>query len=87
MQKLEPTSIIGFKENDVKEIVTNLSLTIKREGNKEFVSKDGENIAKCETCGEAITVKNLGSIAKGSNHLFCDNPICFITYLEIEKSK
>ena len=78
---MEKTNFIGFQREDILKILEDLNISTKKIDNKTFILEDGE-IKKCETCDNEITTKNLGNISYGSHKMFCDNHLCFISYLE-----
>ncbi|MFH1505883.1 MAG: hypothetical protein ABIE94_02745 [archaeon] len=78
-------SMLEFEKEQIGGLISNLGFKLKKENNKEIViNQDGE-IQKCFICEKKITKENVGSVAHGSNHLFCDNPLCFLSYLEKQR--
>jgi hypothetical protein len=77
------TNLIAFEKDKILNILDDLNIKTKEVEDKIFLLENETNKVKtCPICEEQITTKNLGNIAKGSHLCFCDNPICFITYLE-----
>ncbi len=82
---MEITNMISFARSDVKNLLEDLDIPVRKIGTKDFILNDNGNIAKCHVCEMELTVEQLGNIAKGSKLLFCDNPRCFATHLAKQK--
>ena len=75
------SDFIVFKREDVQNIMKDLNIKVD-EQTKNIVDKFGDNI-RCQVCDKEISIENLGNISHGSAcHFFCENPTCFITYME-----
>ena len=83
--KMEKVNFIGFDRQDVSKILEDLGIETKKIEKKNFILDELKEIKKCEMCGNELTTRNLGNISHGSHKMLCDNPICFISYLEKNK--
>ncbi len=82
---MEKTEIVLFNKENAKNILGQFDFKFSPEEEGEAILKDGE-IVKC-ICETPLTVDNVGNIAHGSRLLFCDNPLCFATWVAKNKLK
>jgi len=83
---MNKTNLIGFSHEDVPSLLDDLGFDTRKEGNKKLVLAKNSKVATCEICEKELTTHNLGNIASGSDHLFCDNPVCLTSYIEAKKT-
>ncbi len=79
------TKLVSFEVNDVVSILKVLGIKTKEKGETTHLLEDNGEEKLCAVCKKELTIETVGNIAKGSHLVFCDNPICFITYLETIK--
>jgi hypothetical protein len=88
---MEKTQLVVFNKSDIKEILDQFGFKIhtKKVGqkNRKFVSADSNQPILCPTCERQIPVNRIGTIAHGSRMIFCDNPLCFSTWIVKNKIK
>ncbi|TRZ94663.1 hypothetical protein D4R78_06105 [bacterium] len=88
---MEKTELVVFNKANTKEILKQFGFRTqtRRIGskNKEFVIREDNEPAFCPACSKEISVKRLGTIAHGSRVIFCDNPLCFSTWVAQNKVK
>ena len=82
---MKKNNFIGFDRKDVNQILVDLKIEIRTIDNKNFILDEDKEIKKCEICKDPLTTRNLGNVSHGSHKMFCDNPLCFISYLEKEE--
>jgi len=84
---MEKTKLIIFNKENVEELLRefDFKFSLEEEGNAIIDSK-GE-IVGCETCKVNLTTDKVGNIAYGSRKIFCDNPVCFATWVVENKIK
>lgn len=87
---MDRTQLVVFNKENAREILTDLEFKIQRkkisENNySEVVVDSDNNPVFCSTCKKEILVKRVGTIAHGSRLLFCENPLCFATWIANNK--
>jgi len=83
---MQSATLISFDSKDITPILDELKIKTRKIEGKTYVVDDKDEIKSCEVCKRKLTPDKVGNIAYGSNLLFCNNPICFISYLE-DKTK
>jgi len=87
---MQKTQISVFNRENVREILANLDFKMARKKVSEkkyrdfVVDKDKEPVL-CHSCKRKLPVRKVGNIAYGSKLLFCDNPVCFATWVAKNK--
>lgn len=79
---METVNMILFKKRQISTVLQVLNIQMEERG--KLLDENGEPIT-CHTCGSKLRTKNLGNIMPGSRLFFCDNPLCFATYLSERK--
>ncbi len=74
--------MIGYETEQTKNLLIDLELNVDEDG---FVRDQDGEIKICPTCKTKISKAHVGCIAYGSTHVFCDNPLCFLTHLETKE--
>jgi len=44
-------------------------------------NKDGD-IAACPSCNGEVKIDHVGHVLPGSQHIYCDRPVCIMDYLD-----
>jgi hypothetical protein len=88
---MEKTQLVVFNKANTKEILKQFGFKtqIRKAGkkSKEFILRDDSQPCMCPSCNKEISIKKLGTIAHGSRLIFCDNPLCFSTWVAQNKVK
>jgi len=87
---MQKTQLVVFNKENIREILTDLDFKIQRkkvgdDKYTEIVLNSDDNPVSCTTCKKEILVRRVGTIAHGSRLLFCDNPLCFATWVANNK--
>lgn len=83
--RVKKTSFVAFSKSQSRAIAESLGFKV-RTGKLYYVkSKTRTN---CATCLKPLTVKNVGNFAKGkkgTTEVYCDNPVCFASWIAENK--
>ena len=87
---MQKTELVVFNKSHIPMLLTQFGFKVaKRKINetkiKDVVINSNQEIVLCECCKKVITPSKVGTIAKGSRLLFCDNPVCFATWVAKNK--
>lgn len=82
---MKKTDLVLFDKKKVKDVITQFGFKVAKEGNKEVVVGDDKKPLQCPTCEKELIVKKVGTAVHGSRLLFCDNPLCFSTWIAENK--
>lgn len=77
---MKPKRFVTFDGTAAKFVAESLGLKVR--GVRIYRKYPGLPVV-CQTCGKVMTVKNVGSFAKGKTvtvELYCDNPVCLIAW-------
>jgi len=79
---MEKINMILFSDPQFSKMLDNFGLSLKydKEVSEELIYKE-EKTQKCVSCKVILKKNNFGHIAKGSLHLYCDNPSCLTHYV------
>lgn len=77
-KEIKGFGFIAFDFEQIDEIVNYIGFKFNRNG----YLVDGKNTVKCSCCKRAIKKRNLGNVLPGSNIICCDNPVCFVDYMD-----
>ena len=77
----DQTTLFAYKRSQTQGLLSSLGVKFEQRGGYEVVLGVEGEPAKCDVCEKELTANNVGSMAKGSLKLFCDNPACFATHL------
>lgn len=88
---MEKTQVVLFDRNNISALLCEFGFQIAsakstHKRGRQVLTKDG-NAVNCGSCEKPITENRVGTIAHGSRLLFCDNPVCFATWLAKNKIK
>ena len=84
---MEKTDIVLFNKENVIEILKQFDFQFSLEEEGTAIIDSNREIISCSTCERPLTVETVGNIAHGSRKLFCDNPLCFATWVAENKLK
>ena len=88
---MQKTQLVLFNKENTKTLLSQFGFQTNKlkSGNKqkEVVVNQNNDPIQCPTCDRHISVKKVGTMAHGSRILFCDNPLCFATWLVEHKIK
>lgn len=86
---MKDTKLVIFKKENVKDLLSQFGFQIRRKGtgkNEKYIVIDDDNQhICCPVCQKEIATKKVGTIAKGSRIIFCDNPVCFAVWVAQNK--
>ena len=87
---MQKTRLNLFNKTNIREILTDLEFKIyKKKINEnayqEIVTNHDNQPICCSACKKEVPLKRVGTIAHGSRLLFCDNPLCFATWVANNK--
>lgn len=83
---MQKTELVVFNKNHTHVLLGQFGFKIVRKKISETKSEDividkNNTHVLCECCKKPLTPSKVGTIAKGSRLLFCDNPVCFATWV------
>lgn len=80
---METTKFAVFSKNtkDTERIMRLVGLKVNK--NNSLVYKG--QVVLCEGCNTSIEKSHLGSVMAKSEHFFCDNPLCFASFIRKHK--
>ena len=85
---MEKTKIVLFNKGNVENLLKQFDFTFStNEEEGTMILDKNKDIVKCDTCEETLITERVGNIAHGSRKLFCDNPLCFATWVAKNKIK
>ena len=86
---MESTSLVIFNKSNTKDLLEqfDFKLVQRKIGTKsrEYVAKKDGQIVTCHGCQKELTPRKVGTISHGSRLIFCDNPMCFATWVAQNK--
>lgn len=82
---MKTTGFVAFQAGEEKALLEQFGFSVQRNKKKTYVMDQSGNQMHCPSCDRPITTKHVGSIASGSRIVFCDNPVCFATWVAKEK--
>ncbi len=87
---MQKTELVVFNKTHTTMLLNQFGFKIVRKKLTETKSQDvvvdsKHEQALCECCKKPLTPSRVGTIAKGSRLLFCDNPVCFATWVAKNK--
>lgn len=87
---MDKTQLVVFSKEDIRQVLTDFNFRVQKKkiGENRYakiVVDSEDNPATCPSCKKEISVKKVGTIAHGSRLVFCDNPLCFATWVANNK--
>jgi hypothetical protein len=81
--------MVLFSSDGIEKVLSDfdfrvVSKTVENKKVRAVINHDGEDVV-CPSCEHLITESHVGTIAKGSRLVFCDNPVCFSTWIAQNK--
>ncbi len=71
--------VVFENEDELKQLLNRVGCKVQEDN--EVIKSNGEK-AICEGCQQAITIGNVGHVLPGSQHFYCDRPVCVLEYVE-----
>ena len=84
---MQKTQVVLFDKENTEELLKQLDFKFSEEEEGLAIIDSNGKIVHCETCEKNLTTDKVGNIAHGSRKLFCDNPLCFATWVVENKLK
>jgi len=82
---MQSTTMVVFERKDTATLLRQFGFGVRgTKKNSRVLLATGEK-AVCGSCRKDLHVHNVGNIAPGSRLLFCDNPMCFSSWVASEK--
>ena len=82
---MEATELVIFNKNEIAGLIESLGLRTRTIKGKTFVSDNNGVVRCCDSCNRELEVTKVGSIARGSVMIYCDNPLCLSTWVAVNK--
>lgn len=73
-----PNLILFESEGELKPLLESIDIKVREEA----VYRPNGDRAKCDCCGDDITLTNLESVMPGSEYFYCSKPECLLKYYE-----
>lgn len=86
---MEASSVVLFPPDKVRKVLSDFDFRVAdrpfKDGTRKIVvDKQGREVC-CPSCQQPVTENHVGTVAKGSRLVFCDNPICFSSWIAQNK--
>lgn len=78
---MKATDMVVFQKGNEAQVIEELGFRCEANGDSIHVLTSEGHQAVCDGCQKELTVERVGTVAPGSRLLFCDNPLCFSTWI------
>ena len=82
---MEKSDLVLFDKKNTTDILNQFDFKIAKEGDNEVLIGTDKKPIQCPTCETNLSIKKVGTIVHGSRLVFCNNPLCFATWVAENK--